>query len=306
MAKKDKKSLFYKLFINNFNYKLLALIITLLWWFATVDNRVIVDTIKVPIKFNNLSKNLVIANYKPDILTIEVKAKGKQISTLKKRDLAYIVNLNNYSKGNFELNINKYNINNMENYNLIKNLKNEKLRIVIDEKVEKFVNIEPKIVGKLPQDYKLVGDIKLIPKKIKIKGPKSVNSIKTYPLDISGITKSLKKEIKLQLPPHTTLVNRDENSIFAQINIAKLKSLEIDNIKVDVKGEYSLIYPKVISLKIKVPVSVDKETIKNEIDASIDLTDYKKGDYNIIPKISVPENTELVDYTPKDIRVIIR
>ncbi|TYB31806.1 MAG: YbbR-like domain-containing protein [Candidatus Mcinerneyibacterium aminivorans] len=307
MPKKGKNSLLYKIFINNFNYKLLALAITLLWWFATVDNRIIEETIKIPIKFNNLSKNMVIADYTPQKLEFEVKAKGKQISELKKRDLFYSINLNNYEKGNYEFEVNKYNIENVDNYSLIKDVKkSKKIQIVVDEKVEKFVKIEPKIVGELPRDYKLIGEIEIIPEYVKIKGPKSVNIIETYPIDISDINKTIKKEVNLQLPPYTTLVAEKNKNIFANIKVTELKSLEIDNIKINVKGDYSLIYPKVISLEIRVPVSINRESIKSNIDVSIDLTGYDKGDYNIIPTINIPGDFELIDYKPKDIRVIIR
>jgi len=301
-----KESFIYKIFFKNINYKILALIITLLWWTASVRNRVITQEIKIPVKFRNLSKNLVIAKYYPIKIPFVIKAKGTEIYRIKKQNLYYDVNLDGYEKGSFLLKISKYNIKNIDNYNVIQTTKeNKELKISIDEKVEKNVDIIPKIIGELPEDYKLIDNIKLKPSKLLIKGPKRVDKVETYPIDISGIKEHVEKEVKLKLPPNTSMVN-ENLKIFAKINVAKLKSVSIDNVKIRVDGEYSLIYPKTINLKFKIPVSENINELKKNIDVFIKLEDYSPGDYNLVPKIKYPENVELVDYSPKKIQIIIR
>lgn len=301
-----KESFIHKIFFKNINYKILALIITLLWWTASVRNRVITQEIKIPVKFRNLSKNLVIAKYYPIKIPFVIKAKGTEIYRIKKQNLYYDVNLDGYEKGSFLLKISKYNIKNIDNYNVIHTTKeNKELKISIDEKVEKNVDIIPKIIGELPEDYKLIDNIKLKPSKLLIKGPKRVDKVETYPIDISGIKEPVEKEVKLKLPPNTSMVN-ENLKIFAKINVAKLKSVSIDNVKIRVDGEYSLIYPKTINLKFKIPVSENINELKKNIDVFIKLEDYSPGDYNLVPKIKYPENVELVDYSPKKIQIIIR
>jgi len=301
-----KESFIYKIFFKNINYKILALIITLLWWAASVRNRVITQEIKIPVKFRNLSKNLVIAKYHPIEIPFLIKAKGTEIYRIKKQNLYYDVNLDGYEKGSFFLKISKYNIKNIENYNVIHTTKeNKELKISIDEKVEKNVDIIPKIIGELPEDYKMIDNIKLKPSKLLIKGPKRVDKVETYPINISGIKEPVEKEVKLKLPPNTSMVN-ENLKIFAKINVAKLKSVTIDNVKIRVDGEYSLIYPKTINLKFKIPVSENIIELKKNIDVFIKLEDYSPGDYNLVPKIKYPENVELVDYSPKKIQIIIR
>ncbi len=301
-----KESFIYKIFFKNINYKILALIITLLWWTASVRNRVITQEIKIPVKFRNLSKNLVIAKYYPIKIPFVIKAKGTEIYRIKKQNLYYDVNLDGYEKGSFLLKISKYNIKNIDNYNVIQTTKeNKELKISIDEKVEKNVDIIPKIIGELPEDYKMIDNIKLKPSKLLIKGPKRVDKVETYPINISGIKEPVEKEVKLKLPPNTSMVN-ENLKIFAKINVAKLKSVTIDNVKIRVDGEYSLIYPKTINLKFKIPVSENIIELKKNIDVFIKLEDYSPGDYNLVPKIKYPENVELVDYSPKKIQIIIR
>lgn len=305
-TKKSEKSFLYKLIFNNINYKILALTVTLLWWFSTIKDRVLVETIKVPIKYVNISKNLVIADYKPKKLKFDVKVKGEKFYNIKQKNIYYQVDLNNYTKGKYQLRITKDKLQNVSNLNIFNLKKDFKIiNIVIDKKVNKKVPINPKIIGSLPNNYKLKKPIKLEPEKVEIMGPKSVDRIQTYPIDIAELNSSVKKEIRLKLPSNTNIKNKKEN-YFAYIEISKLKNIKLRQIPISITGDYSLIYPKVLEMEFRVPVSMNENKIKNNINVSINIDEYDPGTYNIIPKIEYPDKIELIDYSPKEVQVIIK
>ena len=293
-----------KFIFHNLPYKILALFIALFLWFFSAKDRIIIETIELPIKTVNLDNNLVISKIKPAKVPFLVKAKVKTILKLKKEGLFYKLDLTDFKKGNYIHNINTKNIIGTDNLSSFSIKKNEEtIFFSIDEKVIKIVPIVVKYLGTPPKNYGLIGKIKATPPYVKIRGPKSVTAIYSFPIDISKITTSLKKEIVLNLPKNTQILDK-VSTYFAHINIARLKKIKIQ-VPLSISGNYSLIYPKKISLKIELPEFYSIKIAKNNIKASIDVTNYKKGNYDVFPKITLPKDFSLIDFEPKTIRVII-
>ncbi|HHH84522.1 MAG TPA: YbbR-like domain-containing protein [Firmicutes bacterium] len=294
-------------FFRNAIYRILALVISLLLWFSLVHNRVVTQTFRLPVRFSGLKESLVIASVEPAEVTVRVRAKGSDIIKLKRKGLYYEVKLTGFDKGKFELVLDKRNIMGTENLSLFQlTERHESIRVTIDEKEEKYVPIRIVSKGVPPKGYKLIEPIIVTPSVVKIRGPKSVGVLKTYPLDIEGMTESFSKEVTLDIPENTTLLRNPEDKIFARIEIVKLKTAEIRDLPVRISGSYSLVFPRVVSLKFEVPASMDTEDLRDSISVKLDLREYEKGTYNLVPDIEHPEAVSLIDLDPSSIQVIIK
>jgi YbbR domain-containing protein len=293
-------------FFRNTLYRILALVISLLLWFSLVHNRVVKQDFRLPVRSSGLKENLVIASLDPPEVIVRVQATGSDIMKMKRKDLYYEVKLSGFDKGKYELALDKRNIMGTENLSLFQLPERyESIRVVIDEKEEKFVPIKIISKGTPPKGYKLMEPMILTPSVVKIRGPKSVGVIETYPVDIEGMTESVRKEVTLDIPENTTLLRDDSDKIFAQIEIVKLKTAELSDIPVRISGPYSLVYPRVVSLKFEVPVSMDTKTLRDSITVRLDLKGYEKGTYNLVPEIDHPDAVSLIDLDPSSIQVII-
>lgn len=293
-------------FFRNTLYRILALVISLLLWFSLVHNRVVKQDFHLPVRSSGLKENLVIASLDPPEITVRVQATGSEIMKLKRKDLFYEVKLAGFDKGKYELALDKRNIMGTENLSLFElSERYESIKAVIDEKEEKFVPIKIVSKGTPPKGYKLMDPIIVTPSVVKIRGPKSVGAIETYPLDIEGMTESVRKEVTLDIPENTALLRAEDDKIFAQIEIVKLKTAELSDIPVRISGPYSLVYPRVVSMKFEVPVSMDTKTLRDSLLVKLDLTGYEKGTYNLVPEIDLPEAVSLIDLDPSSIQVII-
>ena len=293
-------------FLRNTLYKILALVIALLLWFSLVRHRVVTETLYLPIRFSGLKENLVIASFEPSEVAVFIRAKGVEIMQMKKKELYYDVHLAGFEKGTYELEMDKRHIMGTENLSLFELTERYRaVQVVIDEKEEKYVPINIVSKGAPPRGYKLLEPIILMPSVVKVRGPKSVRTLETYPVDIEGKTESFQKEVTLNIPEHTTLLRNEDDKVFAQIEIVKLKTVEIQEIPLRIKGSYSLVYPKVVTLKMEVPVSMEGEALRRSVDVELDLQGYEKGNYNLVPSITHPEGVSLIDLHPSSIQVII-
>ncbi|HOO60582.1 MAG TPA: CdaR family protein [Candidatus Mcinerneyibacteriales bacterium] len=293
-------------FFTNTLYRILAFFISLLLWFSLVHNRVVTKAFHLPVRYSGLQESLVIAAMDPEEVTVRVEARGSDIIKLMKKELYYEVKLNGFEKGKYELSLDKRNIMGTENLSLFQiSERHDSIRVVIDEKEEKYVPIRIVSRGTPPKGYKLMQPIIVTPSVVKVRGPKSVGILETYPLDLEGMTESFSKEVTLDIPENTTLLRDEEDKIFARIEIVKLKTAEVRDIPVRVTGSYSLIFPRVVSLKFEVPVSMETEALRESISVSLDLRDYEKGTYNLVPEIGHPEAVSLIDLDPSSIQVII-
>ncbi len=296
---------FFKGFTKNMVYKVFAFIIAVLLWFASVKNRVITEYISIPVTFNGLSDDMVIADYDPETVRFKATGKGVELMALKKNDLAYRVNMRGFEKGVYEMDVDKRDIAGADNIALFDKETSVAIRVRIEEKVAKTVPVKAIVTGEPPGGYKLVQPIEVIPAFVSIRGPKSVKEIKTFPIDVTGMTSSFRKEVQMDIPENTTLEVQSDRKVFATMNIVRLKKVEIKEIPLEINGEYSLVFPKVVSLSMEVPVSTDISNLKKDVHVRIDLTEHEQGSHNIVPEIEHPSWVNLIDLHPRNIQVII-
>jgi len=296
---------FFRGATKNITYKFLAVLIALLLWFASVKNRVVTEYIEMPLSFSGLSENLVISDFEPDTIAFQAHARGGELMELKRRDLTYGVNLKGYEKGVYELDVEKKNITGTDNMSVFEAIGVSTIKISIEQKDEKTVPVFAVYSGDTPPGYKLLEPIEVKPSFVSIRGPKSVVRIDTFPVDITGMTTSFKKEITMDIPENTTLLGTKSKKVFASINIVRLKTVELRDVPIRIKGDYSLVFPRVAYLKLEVPVSVKPDELKQDISVSIDLTEYSRGSHNIIPVVAHPSWVNLLDLNPSSIQVII-
>ncbi len=309
-------------FLHNWNYKLLSFLVALLLWLGAVRDRETTETIELPIRIIGLADNLIVSQI--DLIeenkqkTVEISRKedfqtlsvpfivvGKAREILKnnkdKKNWYYELDLARFSKGEYILNISKRNIMNFNTgIDISLPAMSMSIKVTIDEKEEKFVNIEPAVTGKVAEGYKQIGAVVIKPNNvIRIKGPKSVTKIVTSPIDLSNAKKTFTKEISLLLPPNTDIVSKDASKLTATITIVELKTVELIDIPVTVNGDYSLLAPKIISIVIRIPVEYSEEKVKREIKASIDLKNVPSRENTTIkPTLTIPPYAELVSFKP--------
>lgn len=310
LFKKTKEAGIFAWFSHNWNYKILSFLVAVLLWLGAVRDRETSEIVRFPIRFTGLSENLVVSTIEPSHISFLIKGKAREL--LKhgkdKNNWFYEIDMTGLKKGDYKLNVSKRNVMNFHSsLDMYFTEEGKTIAVTIDEKEEKFVKVIPEITGKVASGHKQIGEVQMQPQFVKIRGPKSVSSIVTSAIDISDEKKTITREAVLILPPNTDLIDTTGMKVFATVVIAELKTLELNDVPILVRGEYSLLAPKILKITVRVPIDYTADKVRADIAASIDLSTYSRNELlKLKPVITIPSYAELVNYIPAEIQVIKR
>ncbi len=297
-------------FSHNWNYKILSFLVAVLLWLGAVRDRETTEILRFPVRFSGLSENYVVSVLEPASISFVVKGKSRELlKTSKDRaNWFYEIDLAGFKKGDYRLNVSKRNIMNFNSSIDIYLSDNDKtISLTIDEKEEKFVKIVPEISGKVASGFKQIGEIQMQPQFVKIRGPKSVTHITTSAVDISNEKRTVTREVNIILPPNTDLIDTTGTKVFATVVISELKTIELNDVPIAVKGEYSLLAPKIVKVTLRVPIDYSVERVRVDVTASVDLSTYSRNELlKLKPVLSIPAYAELVQFLPAELQVIKR
>jgi uncharacterized protein (TIGR00159 family) len=115
---KNKKSLFYKIFINHSLIKILSVIFALsFWYFSSYKTGIVKVEYSIPVEYRFIDTNLVIKNSNPDSIDITVTGNNRDVAKLKTDDIKVIVDASKFRSGE---NISKIQENNIQTPSYIK------------------------------------------------------------------------------------------------------------------------------------------------------------------------------------------
>ena len=115
---KNKKSLFYKIFINHSLIKILSVLFALsFWYFSSYKTGIVKVEYSIPVEYRFIDTNLVIKNSGPDSIDITVTGNNRDVAKLKTDDIKVIVDASKFKSGE---NISKIQENNIQTPSYIK------------------------------------------------------------------------------------------------------------------------------------------------------------------------------------------
>ncbi len=115
---KNKKSLFYKIFINHSLIKILSVLFALsFWYFSSYKTGIVKVEYSIPVEYRFIDTNLVIKNSSPDSIDITVTGNNRDVAKLKTDDIKVIVDASKFKSGE---NISKIQENNIQTPSYIK------------------------------------------------------------------------------------------------------------------------------------------------------------------------------------------
>ncbi len=267
-----------------------------------------VKDILVPVKFVNIPPGFTIVHPYTKVLEARITFTGTPSDRLD--DFEYLIDLNHAESGNNAIPINR------------KNLKLP-ARITINRIIPFIVNIrlEKELIKKLPVSVKYTGvpatgyfldKVVIKPDKIILKGPEKIlekmESVKTSPVNISGLTKSFRKQVIFDFNENVT--SKSGDMVIASFNIKERKVLQkLKGINVAGKGtkfSYEIV-PSTIDLEINGPSKIIKKTGNiSKISVYIDLKGLSSGVYVRRATINLPVSMSLLKVTPENFTVTIK
>lgn len=176
----------------------------------------------------------------------------------------------------------------------------------------KEVKLSVETIGEIP-DSKQIESID-IPKKVNIKGTweslNGITEITAQPVDISGVKKSQKLPLDLNLPEGVTRAEEDKDiGITVKLKELASQTFDVKPSSFDQKGPDEGYSVSITDTQVSVTVTgTDKQMEKfrkNDLHCSIDLEGLKKGRHQVDIDYTTDTNVRSVSFSPEKIRVKI-
>jgi hypothetical protein len=169
----------YDLLFADWGLKLLALAITLGLWFAVTGQRVPTTARlrKVPLFFV-LPPDMEISNEPREEVDVTLRGSKRSLDSIKSGDVSLSYDASSYRPGERVVQLSPNNITlqlpegtNPENVT-IERIEPGSIPLRLERRVERELAVEPRINGKVPEGYELLG-LESLPARVRVRGPES-------------------------------------------------------------------------------------------------------------------------------------
>jgi YbbR domain-containing protein len=192
------------------------------------------------------------------------------------------------------------------------------IKIDIDKIIEKEVMVKPAI--SIPDTgYEILGEPKVVPPKVRIRGPKrivsQIESISTDLVSTAGARSSFTIEVPLKVPPGVEVLEKRFARVTVDIQektvIKEFKDMNITLLNSD-GVQFEPLEPLKAELVFEGPYRIIKNLNSDDIEVSVDVSKLKQNPKRRIQRLKVSvnypyrENLILKKKVPDEIQVILR
>lgn len=278
----------------------------LVWPYVSVQEA----DIFIPINSEKIPDGLTITNGPFSGIEVHVRGPKSIIRTLSNLKMQYTISLSGVNIGVNVIPVNQAQIPLPNGISILK-INPDSITVRVENEIKKKLPVNISLTGKPSKGYRVAGT-NAEPGSVILRGPEDtlvkMDKVSTKPVNIRGLSDSIKKEIALDLLENLTLVDSSK-IILASVFIKEQLIIEtFDNISVQGSGslyEYR-ITPPAITIKVKGPVNmIEKLYRSNGIQVYVDLMGLTPGVYNKRATITLPVKTSLIDAEPGIFKVEI-
>ncbi len=208
-------------FTTNIWLKLASLVLAIiLWSFVILRGRSEI-IMNAPIVFTNIPLKYEVVDY-PRTVSVSIEGQERLLKNLRQYDISAVIDLSKAKEGRSFFSLSKNNIK-LPKTLIVTSIDPETISLKIETQLKKAVSVKPSVVG-LPEKGFAIIEIKVVPEKIVLEGPKSViakiYTIKTEPIDINGINADLKYKANLNLSDAN--IRKNINKVEVNISVRKI------------------------------------------------------------------------------------
>ncbi|MFW8600738.1 YbbR-like domain-containing protein [Desulfobacterota bacterium M19] len=285
-----------------------------LWYFVAGEDRVDMN-VKIPVEIVNMPRDLIISNQFKNILEVTVSGPRSLIREIARSDISRSIDLSNAKPGNIIIDNKPDSISFARGITVLR-IQPSHTVLLIDKLIQKNLPVKAVTKGKPLREYKLKG-ILLTPDHINISGPQKIigkyKNLPTKPIDLNGLDQEVTRQIYLNIPPEViNLIGSP--SITARIIIKeKMVERKINRLTITViglaKGKKALLKPRVVQIKARIPMLVNKSTLKPRqlFTARVDVSKISASQHSAAVKITTTQPGIIVeDVIPASVNVTIK
>ena len=287
----------------NASYKVLAVVLAVFVWFlARKSGEPIQMSFYAPVVFKNVSPEFQVTSDPPQV-NIVVRTNSRD--SFNPQEIQAVLDLDKAQEGTLSYVLTENHILSPVEVEITR-IHPSQITVRIEELIEKSFSIKSRYQGTPKKGY-LLGDIKIVPDTLTMRGPRSVlekmDHISAHEIELEGLNESATMRVELDLPGgNVQIIHQNVDFYTAEVTIISLPiKKRLDNVAVYLRNvDYvSVINPKTFNVFVEGPEYLIQELTRDELFGEIDLSTYEPGNYpKVTPKVVTPEGITLLQQWP--------
>ena len=287
----------------NASYKVLAVVLAVFVWFlARKSGEPIQMSFYAPVVFKNVSPEFQVTSDPPQV-NIVVRTNSRD--SFNPQEIQAVLDLDKAQEGTLSYVLTENHILSPVEVEITR-IHPSQITVRIEELIEKSFSIKSRYQGTPKKGY-LLGDIKIVPDTLTMRGPRSVlekmDHISAHEIELEGLNESATMRVELDLPGgNVQIIHQNVDFYTAEVTIISLPiKKRLDNVAVYLRNvDYvSVINPKTFNVFVEGPEYLIRELDRDEIFGEIDLSTYEPGNYpKVTPKVVTPEGITVLQQWP--------
>ena len=287
----------------NASYKVLALVLAVFVWFlARKSGEPIQMSFYAPVVFKNVSPEFQVTSDPPQV-NIVVHTNSRD--SFNPQEIQAVLDLDKAREGTLSYVMTENHILSPVKVEITR-IHPSQITVRIEELIEKSFSIKPRYQGTPKKGY-LLGDIKIVPDTLTMRGPRSVlekmEHISAHEIELEGLNESTTMRVDLDLPGgNVQIINQNVDFYTAEVTINSLPiKRRFDNVPVYLRNmDYvSVINPNTFNVFVEGPEYLIQELDRDKLYGEIDLSTYEPGNYpKETPKVVTPEGITVLQQWP--------
>ena len=287
----------------NASYKVLAVVLAVFVWFlARKSGEPIQMSFYAPVVFKNVSPEFQVTSDPPQV-NIVVHTNSRD--SFNPQEIQAVLDLDKAREGTLSYVMTENHILSPVKVEITR-IHPSQITVRIEELIEKSFSIKPRYQGTPKKGY-LLGDIKIVPDNLTMRGPRSVlekmEHISAHEIELEGLNESTTMRVDLDLPGgNVQIIHQNVDFYTAEVTINSLPiKKRFDNVPVYLRNmDYvSVINPNTFNVFVEGPEYLIQELDRDKLYGEIDLSTYEPGNYpKVTPKVVTPEGITVLQQWP--------
>ena len=287
----------------NASYKVLAVVLAVFVWFlARKSGEPIQMSFYAPVVFKNVSPEFQVISDPPQV-NIVVRTNSRD--SFNPQEIQAVLDLDKAQEGTLSYVLTENHILSPVKVEITR-IHPSQITVMIEELIEKSFSIKSRYHGTPKKGY-LLGDIKIVPDTLTMRGPRSVlekmDHISAHEIELEGLNESATMRVELDLPGgNVQIIHQNVDFYTAEVTIISLPiKKRFDNVAVYLRNvDYvSVINPKTFNVFVEGPGYLIQKLDRDDLFGEIDLSAYEPGNYpKVTPKVVTPEGITVLQQWP--------
>ena len=305
---------------GDWGFKLAALALAAFVWFHTVTELSYRRVLSIPLLVEDppasaTSGDLIIASSIPSHATVVVTGKGKDLLSLNGDEFLLRVqpSADRGARLSFRLTADQVEVTEAVAARVEEVREPKEVEVVLDERVEREVEVRPYTSLGIADLHTLVGGIRVQPGRVRVSGPArhvaALDFVRTDSLVLSGIHEDVETVLALHVPPGKRLTLSDAR-VTLTLDIQELAEDDINNVPVTVRNQGRRRFsaePSRVAVHVRggadVIYSLDGET---DVGLFIDYAAWRDGGSDGTVLVVPNDTFEVLQITPSRVSLVER